>query len=646
MGATQAAAYLSPKQIAKIELATALSSLRRYVKDCPYSSVPKLITSNETWDFDIKFYSDIIIQPGVTLTMKCKLLMPDEAKIFIKPGGRLEIDGGTITSGCGLMWGGIEVQGDATKTQTSANQGYLVMKNGAKLENAREAVAVLNGGVIQATNATFKNNRRCAGFMSYHRPFGADINLSYFNDCTFLADAPLKDPAYTGDFGRRIGTPVFVTLWDVSRVNIRGCTFQNSTTCDVDLRSTGIYSIDASYLIDALGSGSSMNKTKFINLTKGVHAITLLTSASKYVTIKNSIFDNVQQGVQGNLSFGAIDNNIFNVPGFTGNPSNVKQWGIYLDGAKGFSITHNTFTGLSLNQSNGIIIKGSEAFGGNISFNSFTGLNIANQTEQNNQFLKISCNTYTNNNTSWSLNPLSVNGALPNQGTGCATTQARAGNTFNDVCVPTGRHIHSYLNNPFTYYAWGNPGATVPSCKIGNMYVTNCVGSTPDLTSCFEEPPCNDPSCWKALLLKMKTKMELQIKYELANRIIRSGADLSTDSTNQNTTEEVLTELNNVDAKRLLIAEKIERKDFIAARKLLDQSPNKTTEDVNFRSYYGVATDLYSKGKSFYQMDASQEKTIIGIANSETGVALNAQLALEVVKGKQISRQPEIPVTK
>lgn len=62
--------------------ALALKSVRRYVKNCPYSPIPLEITENETWDFNIKLYTDIIIKQGVTLTITCKVLMPDQAKII------------------------------------------------------------------------------------------------------------------------------------------------------------------------------------------------------------------------------------------------------------------------------------------------------------------------------------------------------------------------------------------------------------------------------------------------------------------------------------------------------------------------------------------------------------------------------------
>ncbi|MEQ1732158.1 MAG: zinc-dependent metalloprotease [Bacteroidia bacterium] len=649
MGGCQTGGYFSPKQMAKMHRALSLKSVRRYVKDCVYSTIPKVITANETWDFNIKLYSDIIVEAGATLTIQCNVLMPDEAKIIVKPGAKLVIDGGTITSGCGLMWQGIEVWGDKTKTQNLANQGVLILQNNAIIENAREAVQLtkvgggttFNGGYVQATNSTFKNNKRCVSFSSYHAPSGLDNNLSFFNNCVFTADAALKDSSYvTG--GRRYGTTNFVTLWDVSNVNFRGCTFQNTGVFDVDIRGTGIYSEDASYIVNALGSGSTIDKTEFINLTAGVYAKTFLTTASKAVQVRNSTFNNVQQGIQGNLSFGAIDNNTFTIPGFVGNPSSLQQWGIYVDGAKGFNITHNTFTGLSLNQNYGVIIKGSASFGGTVAFNTFTGLNFATQTETDNPALKISCNTYTNNTKSWYLNPTSNNGSLAHQGTnGITTNDYRAGNTFNDACSPAGKHIHSFLNNNLNYYVIGAlnvfPGTSNkqdPSCYLGN--VTRIAKSVSPENSCYEAPPCTT-GCASGNRIKMQAETNVLAKYQLANDLINTYNQEGDNTARMATLEE----FNSTEATKLLVSEMLYTNNISKAKSYIAQVPTTGKENKSFHQFYAIALQLYTQNKTFYDINATQEATLRNIASGTTAMATNAALVLETVKGETINRQPE-----
>ena len=46
------------------------------------------------------------------------------ARLIVRPGGKLVVDGGTLTSACpGEMWQGIEVVGDRTKRQIPQRTG-------------------------------------------------------------------------------------------------------------------------------------------------------------------------------------------------------------------------------------------------------------------------------------------------------------------------------------------------------------------------------------------------------------------------------------------------------------------------------------------------------------------------------------------
>ncbi|PJB55953.1 MAG: hypothetical protein CO098_15290 [Bacteroidetes bacterium CG_4_9_14_3_um_filter_41_19] len=63
-----------------------------------YTNIPYEITQDETWDFSIKFYQDIIVKAGNTLTIQCEVQMIPDAKIIIEPSAKLIIDGGLITN--------------------------------------------------------------------------------------------------------------------------------------------------------------------------------------------------------------------------------------------------------------------------------------------------------------------------------------------------------------------------------------------------------------------------------------------------------------------------------------------------------------------------------------------------------------------
>ena len=605
---------------------------------------------NTTWATSKKIKGIVRLTNNATLTITnsntvIQFANSDAAgiktNITIEPGSKLIITNGaklTSTTDCISMWQGIEVWGDRTKTQTEDNQGYLIMQNGAIIENASEAVTLskygegwaYNGGVIRATNSIFKNNRRCAEFMSYHRPAGPDVNASYFVNCTFISDAVLNDPVYTDPSGRRYPTPHFVTLWDVKGVRFSGNTFICSGNFDADLRGAAIYSIDASYNILPLISGTTYDGNEFIGLTKGVYPSCVNCSALNNVSIKNSGFDNVYQGITGNISFNSIrDNSFDNIPA----PNlGVDAWGIYMDGAKGFTIDGNTFnTGSSSNY--GTIVKNSSASGGIISENTYNNFDFANQTELDNQELIISCNNYNNNTNAWKLNPLSVNSLFKDQGEGCNTSQLRAGNEFSGNSTD----IVSHLTNTWKYVAWGNPSSTIPS-YTGNVNRQICTGGTTfDPKTCIKTPPCTTPPCAVALEKDRQNERNPGVRLQMLNELIRYYSSNGEDQQ----VIRLLEKENTLEAKKLLVPIRIDKRDHIKARKELNEIPSDNEEDRNYKKYYEVLVEQLEQGKKLHEVTGSQENRIREVAVSGTEVAANALVFLEFVKGEIIVRVPE-----
>ena len=103
------------------------------------------------------------VENGKTLTVTGTLYCAAGTRIIVRPGGKLIVDGGTLTSACtGEMWQGIEVVGDRTKHQTAANQGTVTLLNGATIENAHCAIRTgLEGnadGIVQCTGSTLRND--------------------------------------------------------------------------------------------------------------------------------------------------------------------------------------------------------------------------------------------------------------------------------------------------------------------------------------------------------------------------------------------------------------------------------------------------------------------------------------------------------
>ncbi len=129
--------YFSPMQIGKMHRALSIKSVRKYVKENVYNAEQFEIDQNETWNFDIRMYSDIVIQKGAVLTLKGKILMADQAAIVIKRGASLIVDGGVITAS-GQTWQGIKIGGGKNRMKRLfGKKGEVIFKNGGEVKNAR-----------------------------------------------------------------------------------------------------------------------------------------------------------------------------------------------------------------------------------------------------------------------------------------------------------------------------------------------------------------------------------------------------------------------------------------------------------------------------------------------------------------------------
>ena len=197
---------------------------------------PDTITTSTTWNQKKHIYSDVIIDSLATLTITDTLYIAGGSSIIVRPGGKLIVNGGTLTNACdGEMWQGIIVEGNADIRQGALAQGSVILNN-ATIENARNAIATMGsdtnavyehtGGIVQATNTLFRNNRRSVEFLSYenHTTGGAVTdNVSYFTRCTFTVD--------NGNLFAANGTSFLehVSLWHVRGVKFNGCTFRNET---------------------------------------------------------------------------------------------------------------------------------------------------------------------------------------------------------------------------------------------------------------------------------------------------------------------------------------------------------------------------------------------------------------------------------
>lgn len=198
-----------------------------------------------------------ILDANATVTVTGNIKSNKNAKTIVPVGTRLILDGGLMTNNDNIFWQGIEVWGNKNVHQYEINgsygQGYLELKNGAVIENAKCAVELwrpghysTTGGIIHATDATFRNNAMAVRAVCYtnHSPYNnkeTNYNGSFVN-CSFVVN---------GDY---LGTETFkkhVTLADVNGIGFLGCDFSaNRSANGVHPYCIGISAYDAGFNVN------------------------------------------------------------------------------------------------------------------------------------------------------------------------------------------------------------------------------------------------------------------------------------------------------------------------------------------------------------------------------------------------------------
>ena len=181
----------------------------------------------------VQLKGTVEVDSGGVLILYDTAKMGDLARLIVRPGGKLVVDGGTLTSACsGEMWQGIEVVGDRTKRQITQYQGKVVLCNGAVVENAlcgiytglREDTVnyATAGGIIIADSAFFH--------LSGRPEDGRNNYGLYLNGCTgykveqdtFLRATYPTDPA-------KISTGIYVAASGITANSLYRNKFEKLT---------------------------------------------------------------------------------------------------------------------------------------------------------------------------------------------------------------------------------------------------------------------------------------------------------------------------------------------------------------------------------------------------------------------------------
>jgi hypothetical protein len=343
--------------------------------------------------------------------------MKNNAKIVVKQGGKLIVDGGTITTEDSQLWQGIQVWGNRTAHQHpdadgNYQQGYLELKNGATIENALIAVDLWNpvsysqtGGMVYATDAVFRNNAKAVHALYYRNfhPYNPSLELPYnsnFKDCTFeITDDYLGDATFYKH----------VDLAHVNGIDFQGCDF--SLAENVAGASTWTHAIaayDARFRVDAYCTSTQnpcpdneYNKCTFTGFWSAVYAADDGSTIQPF-SVSRAVFNNNANGVR---TIGVKNATVLFSDFEIGH-----LWfcgaGIYADHVTGFAFEENTFSKYSggpVSDYFGILINNSNAVN-EVYKNTFNGVSYANFADGKNwpgkdKYLGLAyhCNENTDN---------------------------------------------------------------------------------------------------------------------------------------------------------------------------------------------------------------------------------------------------------
>jgi uncharacterized protein involved in tolerance to divalent cations/photosystem II stability/assembly factor-like uncharacterized protein len=411
---------LPPAIITKLEINNCkgkilASTFGRGIWEAPLPQASEYyVTSTQTWDalYNRSFNTNVVVNAGVTLTIKGTVNFAENTRLIIMPNARVILDGGKLTNGCGGMWEGVNVGGTGNQPQTpfsgglSQYQGIIDLTNNATIENARNGISTslvdINGnyiwtsfgGIIRATNAKFINNRRDVEFMSYP----TYNNLSYFNNCLFEVNQLLVGGVLP--YAR-------ISMWNVKNVNIRGCNFKYSAGNAYPSlsRGYGIRTIDAKYNVGdyctsffyPCPTGNTI-QSKFENWDYGI--LSENSNVLMNANINHTIFIN---NGWGGAKLSGMHYPVFNnCEVEVGNE--YQSYGLYLQNCKYYKIQNNTFTNTTGNTEDiGIYVFNSSYGAHEIYRNDFSNMTVGIGAMDDNSGvsnftdgLKMNCNRFFN----------------------------------------------------------------------------------------------------------------------------------------------------------------------------------------------------------------------------------------------------------
>jgi hypothetical protein len=445
-----------------------------------YNSIPGCITEDTTWESIVYLNHEVIVDSGACLTIKSVAHFSSQSNILVKQGGKLIIDGGTLTNACPeTLWEGIVVYGYDTAQYYNQYFGVVNVINEGTIENARIGISTNycplcenpqsnGGGIIRAEKAIFRNYGIAVEFNPFRNIYQGleKPYMASFKNCLFEFNEYLQDGS---DF------KYFVKFNQVNGIRIQGCDFiGNSLTFDPIKEETlkyssGIYSVGSQFYVeDACLSQSApctLYKTShFRGLNYGIYALGI--DGRKTVSVKKTFFDQNKTGIYlSAVNYATVVQDTFEVK--LGKPTYDTLCGLYMDYCKGYQIEENIFHGdyrykymENPYPRVGVAINNSGEQYNEIYNNRFDSLYIGtlalnkNRNEDGTNGLQIKCNDFTNGYFDIAVTAeesRNESGVAKSQGSNGALPTSPANNTFSDTSHVT---ESNYFNDCLSLTYW------------------------------------------------------------------------------------------------------------------------------------------------------------------------------------------------
>jgi len=352
---------------------------------------------------DLYFGEDLVIEAGVELSITGLTLYFLEGYGIVlnqgsgtTKGAKLTLDNTKCTAydGCGdtdEMWNGILLDGNNTAQMpyTSTTQPFLTVSNNSTIEYAMRGIKDVKGGIVIASNSTFKDNRTGVRFEFY----SADNQISKFTKNTFVTTDALR-------IQKNQNMYVFSSCYLDKNIRYYGNTFINDNS---GLWGMGIDIYAGSIVVDqytsAQGTGYDPDqRNRFENLSLAIH----LNHNSIGSSIKNSDFIENRKGlrIRSASEYTEVIGNDFNVAN-----TGTDIYGLSVESSPNFIIQNNVFHDGKV----GMYIRNNDIVNDEIRHNEFYNLSNGNDgtgiiaTEYNGEVgfsqddgLEIRCNKFEN----------------------------------------------------------------------------------------------------------------------------------------------------------------------------------------------------------------------------------------------------------